>query len=181
MANKEYRKLPVGIQSFNKIREDGYIYVDKTDMIWKLANKGLKYNYLIRPRRFGKSVLVDTLQAYFEGRKDLFEGLKIMELEKDWKQYPVIRLDMSRGGATANEVKAYLDRTFDVYEQLYGILLNQQIHLETASTSSSKPLISKQDSRLPFLSMSTIHLSSTPGKLPSMRVAQKYIEAFLPF
>ena len=121
MANNEFRKLPVGIQSFNVIREEGYLYVDKTDMIWKLANNGKQYNYLNRPRRFGKSVLVDTLQAYFEGRKELFEGLKIMELEKEWKQYPVIRFDMSRGGATANEVKAYLDRTFDVYEQLYGI------------------------------------------------------------
>lgn len=121
MANNACRKLPVGIQSFNVIREEGYLYVDKTDMVWKLANQGLKYNYLSRPRRFGKSVLVDTLQAYFEGRKELFEGLKIMELEKEWKQYPVIRFDMSRGGATANEVKAYLDRTFDVYEQLYGI------------------------------------------------------------
>ena len=121
MANNEFRKLPVGIQSFNVIREEGYLYVDKTDIIWNLANKGRQYNFLIRPRRFGKSVLVDTLQAYFEGRKELFEGLKIMELEKEWKQYPVIRLDMSRGGATANEVKAYLDRTFDVYEQLYGI------------------------------------------------------------
>ena len=121
MANNECRKLPVGIQSFNKIREEGYLYVDKTDMVWKLANQGLKYNFFIRPRRFGKSVFVDTLQAYFEGRKELFEGLKIMELEKEWKQYPVIRFDMSRGGATANEVKAYLDRTFDVYEQLYGI------------------------------------------------------------
>ena len=121
MANNKFRKLPVGIQSFNKIREEGYLYVDKSDIIWKLANNGLQYNYLSRPRRFGKSVLVDTLQAYFEGRKELFEGLKIMELEKEWKQYPVIRFDMSRGGATANEVKAYLDRTFDVYEQLYGI------------------------------------------------------------
>ena len=121
MANKEYRKLPVGIQSFNKIREDGYIYVDKTDMIWKLANKGLKYNYLIRPRRFGKSVLVDTLQAYFEGRKDLFEGLKIMELEKDWKQYPVVRLDMSRGGANAGTLHSYLNLRFKEYEEMYAI------------------------------------------------------------
>lgn len=121
MANNACRKLPVGIQSFNKIREEGYLYVDKSDIIWKLANNGKQYNYLSRPRRFGKSVLVDTLQAYFEGRKELFEGLKIMDLEKEWKQYPVIRFDMSRGGATANEVKAYPDRTFDVYEQLYGI------------------------------------------------------------
>ena len=79
MANNEFRKLPVGIQSFNVIREEGYLYVDKTDMIWKLANNGKQYNYLNRPRRFGKSVLVDTLQAYFEGRKELFEGLYFPE------------------------------------------------------------------------------------------------------
>ena len=121
MANNEYRKLPVGIQSFNVIREEGYLYVDKTNMIWKLANQGFKYNYLSRPRRFGKSVLVDTLQAYFEGRKDLFEGLKIMELEKDWKQYPVIRLDMSRGGATAGTLRSYLNLRFKEYEEMYAI------------------------------------------------------------
>ena len=86
MANNEYRKLPIGIQSFNKIREENYLYVDKTDIIWDLANNGKQYNYLSRPRRFGKSVLVDTLQCYFEGRKELFESLKIMDLEKDWKE-----------------------------------------------------------------------------------------------
>ena len=86
MANNEYRKLPIGIQSFNKIREEKYLYVDKTDIIWDLANKGRRYNYLSRPRRFGKSVLIDTLQCYFEGRKELFESLKIMDLEKDWKE-----------------------------------------------------------------------------------------------
>jgi len=122
MSNNEYRKLPAGVQSFTKIREEGYLYVDKSDVIWQLANNSKLYNYLSRPRRFGKSVLVDTLQAYFEGKKELFEGLKIMKLEKDWKQYPVIRLDMSRGGANAEEVKAYLDRTFTEYEQKYGII-----------------------------------------------------------
>lgn len=121
MVNKECRKLPTGIQSFNVIREEGYLYVDKTDMIWKLANNGLKYNYLSRPRRFGKSVLVDTLQAYFEGRKDLFEGLKIMELEKDWKQHPVVRLDMSRGGANAGTLRSYLNLRFKEYEEMYAI------------------------------------------------------------
>ena len=121
MANNEYRKLPVGIQSFNKIRKEGYLYIDKSDIIWKLANNGKQYNYLSRPRRFGKSVLVDTLQAYFEGRKDLFEGLKIMELEKDWKQYPVIRLDMSRGGANAGTLRSYLNLRFKEYEEMYAI------------------------------------------------------------
>lgn len=89
--------LPVGIQSFKKIREEGYEYVDKTDIVWDLANDGRQYVYQSRPRRFGKSELVDTLQAYFKGRRDPFEGLKIMELEDEWKQYPIIRLDMSRG------------------------------------------------------------------------------------
>lgn len=115
------RRLPVGIQSFKEIRVGNFQYVDKTDLIWSLVNEGDKYNYLSRPRRFGKSVLVDTLQMYLEGRKELFEGLKIMDLEKEWLQRPVIRLDMSRGGATADEIKAYLDRVFAAYEEKYGI------------------------------------------------------------
>ena len=96
--DKNRRRLPVGIQSFKEIRTDNYVYVDKTDLVWYLANLGDKYNYLSRPRRFGKSVLVDTLQWYFEGRKDLFEGLRIMDLETEWTTRPVIRLDMSEGG-----------------------------------------------------------------------------------
>ena len=115
------RRLPVGIQSFQKIREENFLYVDKTDIVWKLANRGKTYNYLSRPRRFGKSVLVDTLQAYFEGKKELFEGLKIMDMEKNWTARPVIRLDMSRGGATVVELRAYLDRIFAKYEKEYGI------------------------------------------------------------
>lgn len=114
------RRLPVGIQSFKNIRECGYLYVDKTEAIWNLVN-GVKYNYLSRPRRFGKSVLVDTLQAYFEGRRDLFEGLKIMELEQNWIKHPVIRLDMSRGGATEASVRSYFNNIFKDYEELYNI------------------------------------------------------------
>ena len=119
--DKNRRKLPAGIQSFKEIREKGYVYVDKTDLVWNMVNNGFKYSYLSRPRRFGKSVLVDTLQAYFEGRKDLFEGLKIMQLEDDWTQRPVIRLDMSRGGATAETIRSYLDIRFGEYEDMYGI------------------------------------------------------------
>ena len=121
MTETNDRRLPVGIQSFETIRKEGYLYVDKTDIIWQLANRGKKYNYLSRPRRFGKSVLVDTLQAYFEGKKELFEGLKIMDLEKEWKHYPVIRLDMSRGGANAGTLQSYLNLRFKEYENLYGI------------------------------------------------------------
>ena len=115
------RKLPVGIQSFEKIREDGYLYVDKTDIIWQLANRNKTYNYLSRPRRFGKSVLVDTLEAYFMGKKELFEGLKIMQLETEWVKRPVIRLDMSRAGAEPETLRSYLDITFDRLEKEYGI------------------------------------------------------------
>ena len=121
MIDFNKRKLPAGIQSFKKIREGGYLYVDKSDIIWYLANCGKQYNYLSRPRRFGKSILVDTLQMYFEGRKDLFEGLKIMQLEKDWKQHPVIRLDLSRGGANAETLRSYLNLRFKEYEKKYAI------------------------------------------------------------
>ena len=115
------RKLPVGIQSFEKIRKDGYLYVDKTDIIWQLANRNKTYNYLSRPRRFGKSVLVDTLEAYFLGKKELFEGLKIMQMETEWVKRPVIRLDMSRAGAEPETLRSYLDITFDKLEEEYGI------------------------------------------------------------
>ena len=84
MVETNDRILPVGIQSFEEIRKGGYLYVDKTDIIWQLANRGKRYNYLSHPRRFGKSVLVDTLEAYFMGRKELFEGLKIMQMETEW-------------------------------------------------------------------------------------------------
>ena len=115
------RKLPVGIQSFEKIRKEGYLYVDKTDIIWQLANRNKTYNYLSRPRRFGKSVLVDTLEAYFMGKKELFEGLKIMQLETEWVKRPVIRLDMSRAGAEPETLRSYLDITFDKLEEEYCI------------------------------------------------------------
>ena len=121
MVETNDRRLPVGIQSFEKIRKDGYLYVDKTDIIWQLANRGKKYNYLSRPRRFGKSVLVDTLEAYFMGKKELFEGLKIMQMETEWVKRPVIRLDMSRAGAEPETLHSYLDITFDRLEEEYGI------------------------------------------------------------
>ena len=121
MLDLNRRRLPVGIQSFKKIREGNFVYVDKSDLVWYLVNYGDQYNYLSRPRRFGKSVLVDTLQHYLEGNKELFEGLKIMELEKEWKHHPVIRLDMSRGGATSETIRSYLNIRFKYYEEKYGI------------------------------------------------------------
>ena len=125
------RKLPVGIQSFEEIRKDGYLYVDKTDIIWHLSNRGKKYNYLSRPRRFGKSVLVDTLEAYFLGKKELFERLKIMQLETEWVKRSVIRLDMSQAGAEPESLKGYLNYTFQEYESLYGIEVRDNFTLAT--------------------------------------------------
>ena len=121
MIETNDRKLPVGIQSFEEIRKGGYLYVDKTDIIWQLANKGKTYNYLIRPRRFGKSVLVDTLEAYFMGKKELFEGLKIMQMETEWVKRPVIRLDMSRAGAEPETLRSYLNNIFRQYEGEYSL------------------------------------------------------------
>ena len=124
MVETNNRRLPVGIQSFEEIRKEGYLYVDKTDIIWQLAQKGKKYNYLSRPRRFGKSVLVDTLEAYFMGKKELFEGLKIMQMEKEWVKRPVIRLDMSRAGAEPDTLRSYLNNIFRQYEKEYSLVPN---------------------------------------------------------
>ena len=129
MAETRNRRLPVGIQSFEKIRKDGYLYVDKTDIIWRLANTDNTYNYLSRPRRFGKSLLVDTLEAYFLGKKELFEGLRIMELEKEWVKRPVVRLDMSQAGAEPESVRSYLDDVFHTLEAEYKIVVRQDCSL----------------------------------------------------
>ena len=88
------RRYPVGIQTFERIIKEKYVYIDKTDLMWKMTRES-PYVFLSRPRRFGKSLLSSTLHSYFDGRKDLFEGLKIMSLEKDWEKYPVIHLDVS--------------------------------------------------------------------------------------
>ena len=112
---------PIGIQDFEKIRKDGFVYVDKTDLVYKMAQKG-GYYFLSRPRRFGKSLLVSTMEAYFSGKKELFDGLAIAELEKDWIQYPVLCMDLSGKSYDSPEV---LQQVFDDYlsrwEKKYGI------------------------------------------------------------
>ena len=90
----ESRKLPIDVQSFEILRTEGYLYADKTDLVYKLVTEGRQY-FLSRPRRFGKSLLTRTLQAYFEGRKTLFKGLAIEKLETEWKKYPVLYLDFA--------------------------------------------------------------------------------------
>lgn len=113
------RNLPLGVQDFEELRKGNYLYVDKTDMVWAIANQR-KYNYLSRPRRFGKSLLASTLKCYFEGKTELFEGLKIMSLEKDWIKRPVIYLSMSLGGSDAQSLKEYLNERLSYYEKIYG-------------------------------------------------------------
>ena len=88
------RKYPVGIQTFERLRKENYCYIDKTDLVWKMTKES-PYVFLSRPRRFGKSLLTTTLDSYFKGQKKLFEGLKIMDLESEWIQYPVIHVDLS--------------------------------------------------------------------------------------
>ena len=114
-------KYPVGIQTFDVIREEGYLYVDKTKYIADFRKKGMKYIFLSRPRRFGKSLFASTLQAYFEGRKELFEGLAIADYEKDWVKHPVLHFDMSGAKHFDGEgLKHYLDLQLTPFEELYG-------------------------------------------------------------
>ena len=91
----ERRKYPVGIQTFSRLRREGYVYVDKTDLVWQLANENNPFLFLARPRRFGKSLLASTLHSFFAGERELFEGLKVEHLEWDWKHYPVLHFDLS--------------------------------------------------------------------------------------
>ena len=114
------RKLPIGIQTFEDIRQGNYLYVDKTSILWQIINTGKPY-FLSRPRRFGKSLLISTLEAYFQGRKDLFEGLAIEKLEKKWEQYPVLHLDLNaKKYETAADLVAMLNQYLEKWEAVYG-------------------------------------------------------------
>lgn len=115
------RKYPVGIQTFSEIIRGGYTYVDKTDLVWQLASYA-KYIFLSRPRRFGKSLLTSTLESYFKGEKSLFEGLKIMQLEKEWQQHPVIRLSLStaKDQESPAELRDKLTLLMKPYKEEYG-------------------------------------------------------------
>ena len=114
-------KYPIGIQSFERIIEDGYVYIDKTDLIYSLAHGGSIY-FLSRPRRFGKSLLVSTLKNYYLGHKELFKGLKIDSLEKDWNVHPVFHVDFNGANFTqAGVLETMLDDYIDKWEKQYDI------------------------------------------------------------
>ena len=113
-------KYPIGIQSFEQIIEDGYVYLDKTALVYDLVTNGKIY-FLSRPRRFGKSLLVSTLKCYFEGKKELFKGLAIDKLEKEWKQYPVFHLDFNGNNFTnPGELEVILENFVASQEMIYG-------------------------------------------------------------
>jgi len=113
-------KYPLGVQSFEKIREDGSLYMDKTAMVYDIV-KGGTYFFLSRPRRFGKSLLISTLEAYFQGKRELFRGLAIDSLEKDWTQYPVLHLDLNAEKYTTSEaLTTILNRHLLQWEKVYG-------------------------------------------------------------
>ena len=116
------RGYAVGVQTFDRIRERGSVYIDKTAYIWKMVTTDAVNFFLSRPRRFGKSLLVDTLRCYFEGRKELFEGLAIYDLEKEWKKYPVIHLNLSNGKYFEKElVHGTIDKILEQEERNFGL------------------------------------------------------------
>ncbi len=112
---------PIGIQNFADLRRGGYVYIDKTEKIYDLVSTG-KYYFLSRPRRFGKSLLVSTMEAYFEGKRELFEGLAMERLEKDWVRYPVLHLDLSgKSYMTKQDLDEKLDSALKIWETTYGV------------------------------------------------------------
>ena len=121
MENKTLKRLPVGIQTYEKLVESDCLYIDKTEYIYKMVNYS-NYIFLSRPRRFGKSLLVSTLQAYFEGKKELFKGLYIDSVEKDWTEYPVLRFDMSLAKhMDKDRLERYLLYILEQNEKRFGL------------------------------------------------------------
>ena len=117
------RLYPIGIQTFSKIREGNYLYVDKTEYVYRMTHSASSYMFLSRPRRFGKSLLTSTLHSYFSGRKELFHGLVMEKLEKEWTEYPVLHFDMSTAKhADSEQLLQELNLKLYGYEQIYGRL-----------------------------------------------------------
>ena len=141
-------KYPIGIQTFSEIITQGYVYVDKTEHVYNLAHSG-KYYFLSRPRRFGKSLLVSTLDAYFSGKKELFKGLAIEKLEQDWETFPVIRLDLSGQNFSTKEFfHECMSYVFDMQEAIYGLDNKGEVEsvrfgklLQAAHAKTGKPVV----------------------------------------
>lgn len=114
------KKYPIGIQNFESLRKDGYVYVDKTAWVYKMVNTG-RYYFLRRPRRFGKSLLLSTVEAYLEGKRELFEGLAIEKLETEWTKHPILHLDLNTEKYDRPEaLENMLNDALSSWEMLYG-------------------------------------------------------------
>ena len=114
------RKFPIGVQNFEKIRKGDFLYVDKTELIYQLVDSG-SYYFLSRPRRFGKSLLISTLEAYFQGKRELFVGLALERLEQDWVERPVFHLDLNIGKYDApDSLDKILNEAVSRWELIYG-------------------------------------------------------------
>ena len=119
MARKRY---PIGIQTFERIRKEDWFYVDKTEYIYRMTHTDGTYFFLGRPRRFGKSLLVSTFESYFEGKKELFNGLAIEKLEKEWNEYPVLHFSLAGGKHMEKEqLEHYLLFILKTNEEKFGI------------------------------------------------------------
>ena len=115
------RRYPIGIQTFSKIREGNYLYIDKTEYVYRMTHSASSYIFLSRPRRFGKSLLTSTLHSYFSGQKELFQGLAMEKLEEDWVEYPVLHFDMSTAKhADCEQLLQELNMKLIRYEEVYG-------------------------------------------------------------
>ena len=143
------RRYPIGTQTFSLLREHGDIYVDKTAYVYRMAHGNGKYFFLSRPRRFGKSLLVSTLRSYFEGRKELFKGLAVEQLETEWTQYPVLHFDMSTAKHADKEALIQeIEGKLSDYEEVYGrkpahININQRMGglIQAAYQQTGKPVV----------------------------------------
>ena len=122
MEKKQLKECPIGIQDFEKIIKNDFLYVDKTRQVYEMTHKGSQYVFLSRPRRFGKSLLASTLHYYFDGRRELFKGLAIEQLEKDWVKHPVLHFDMSLGKhMDKDQLGRFLGKRLEEHEKIYGI------------------------------------------------------------
>ena len=159
-------RYPIGIQTFEKIREGGYLYVDKTAFVYELAHGSGSTYFLSRPRRFGKSLLLSTMQAYFEGRRELFDGLAISELETAWESHPVIRIDLSTVKTEdQGQLEELLNYTLSEQEALWGRNANAKTPGSRLMPSSGR-LMSRQTGPSLFSLMSTTPLSSMSRTTP---------------
>ena len=183
----QQRLFPIGRQDFAEIRTAGnFLYVDKTEYVYRMTHSGAKFIFLSRPRRFGKSLLVSTLHSYFEGRRELFQGLALEALEKDWTAHPVLHFDMSIAKHTDKEqLELMLDDQLSGYERIYGLKsekdkgpnLRLKRLIETACTQTGQKVVVLIDGctrTLPCRCSATSCATSTAPSRPATRISASY-------